>query len=239
VTISIIIPSFNQQEFLADAIESTLSQTRKPDEIIVINDGSTDHSFELAKGYETQGVKVIDQVNKGLAAARNTGLMNATSDYILPLDADDILAENCVEEILKRAEATDADIIAPSFKTFGVSNQLVILAENLLVKDFVVANRIAYFSAYKRLKAIAIGGYQTRLDNQFRDEQGKLKGGYEDLHFWMDLLKRGATLSVIQEPLVLYRTRPNTMIAEAQAHHDTLMQQIIKDHQVVYQEAQN
>src|SRR3990167_3565180 len=112
--ISVIIPCYNMQEFLSDSIESVLTQTVKPHEILIIDDGSTDNSLVIAKSYEAQGVKVISQVNKGLASARNTGLMNATGDYILPLDSDDMFLDTCIEKITKVIEETNADIIAPS-----------------------------------------------------------------------------------------------------------------------------
>ena len=101
IKISICIASYNQQEFLSDSIESCLTQTVKPHEILICNDGSTDHSLAIAKSYEIQGVKVIDQVNKGLPATRNTLLMNAIGDYILYLDSDDMLMETCIEKIIK------------------------------------------------------------------------------------------------------------------------------------------
>lgn len=217
-TLGIIIPSYQQKSFLCYAIESALDQTVKAP-IVVVDDGSTDGSVDIAKSYESQGVRVISQVNKGLSSARNTGLMNLTTDYVLPLDADDILMENCVERILQTTEQTQADIVAPSFKCFGVINEVVILDSNLTTESFVTANRIGYFSAYRRDKAIAIGGYSPRM-----------VWGYEDLHFWVDLLKRGATIVTIPEPLVLYRTKFNSMITVAQAHHDELMAQIYKDH---------
>jgi len=223
MTLSIIIPSYNQEPYLADAIESALAQTTPAKEIIVIDDGSTDNSLAIARSYEDR-VKVISQVNKGLASARNTGIMNTNADYILPLDADDMLMENCVERIMEEAEKTEADIIAPSFKTFGLANQEVILQGGLIAKSFVYANRIGYFSAFRKDKAIVIGGYSP-----------KMVWGYEDLHFWIDLLKRGATVAVIQEPLVLYRVKDNSMIHIAQNHHEELMTQIMRDHQEVYE----
>ena len=91
--ISIIIPCYNQAEYLPQAIESALNQKTGEDfEVIVVNDGSTDNSLEIAKSYK--GIKVISQVNKGLSSARNTGIMNAIGDYILFLDADDNFYED-------------------------------------------------------------------------------------------------------------------------------------------------
>lgn len=223
--ISIIIPCYGQAQYLPNAIESALNQTVKAHEIIVVNDGSKDGSLEIAKSYENKGIKVIDQVNKGLASARNTGIMNSTGDYILPLDADDMLVETAIEEITKRIEETEADIVAPSFKCYGLSNETIILnGDGLIAKSFIYANRLGYFSAYKRSKALEIGGYSP-----------KMVEGYEDLHFWIDMFKRGASISVIQKPLVLYQVKANSMIHEAQANHDKLMAQIYKDHQAVYE----
>src|SRR5690554_5285445 len=97
--VTIGIPLYNQQDYVADAIESALSQTT-PCEIIVVNDGSTDKSLEVAQRYEKDGVKIINQVNKGLPSARNTVIMNMTGEFLMPLDADDILNDNCVEKLL-------------------------------------------------------------------------------------------------------------------------------------------
>lgn len=216
-TISVIIPSYNQQEYLNDAIESVLSQTIKPHEIILIDDGSTDHSLEIAKKYEPE-IKVISQVNKGLPSARNTGIMNATGDYVLPLDADDVALENWIERISQTIEQTNADIVSPSFKAFGVNNGKVILMSNPTIDDFKLANRIAYCSAVKREVLLEVGGYSPRMIF-----------GYEDLHLWFDLLKRGKIIITIPEVLWLYRTKEVSMMNDSLAHHEELLQQIAKD----------
>lgn len=213
IKIDIGIASYDQQDFLPDAIESALNQTVKCD-VILCNDGSTDNSLEIARKYP---IKVIDQVNKGLSSARNTILMNATGDYILFLDADDILMPNCIEVMQKAIKETGADIIAPSFKNFGMLNNEIIL-DNPKLEDFMTGNRIGYFSAIRKSKLLECGGYSPRMT-----------WGYEDYALWHDLLKRGAVLKTLKEVLVLYRTKPNSMLATAQQHHDELIAQINKD----------
>ena len=215
--VSIIIPSYNQAQYLPEAIESALNQT-VPCEIIVIDDGSTDNSLQIAKSYEYKGVIVVSQVNKGLASARNTGIMWATGDYILPLDADDILLPNCVERIIKIAETSKSDIIAPSFHTFGTSQEQVIIMSNPTIADFRIANRIGYFSAVKKQAFLDVGGYSPRMAE-----------GYEDYHLWFNLLTRGKTITTIPEALVLYRTKEHSMIKSAVKYHAKLMGQIFKD----------
>lgn len=217
---TIVIASYNQQDFLSDAIESALNQTQGVNEVIVVDDGSTDHSLEIAKKYGKDGVKVISQVNKGLASARNTGIMNSYLEWILLLDADDILLENVVEkteEVIK--ENPEADIIAPSFKTFGTSNQEVILMDNPTLEDFKTGNKIGYCAAIRKSKLLEVGGYSPRMQE-----------GYEDLALWADLLSRGAKIVTIPEVLWLYRTKEKSMWKDITPEiHKKLLAQINKD----------
>mgnify|MGYP001570963916 CR=1 FL=1 len=213
--ISICIPCWNQAKYLPEAIESVLAQTVKPYEIIVISDGSPDETRYVARSYD---VKYIETTNRGLASARNTGIMNMTGDYFYPLDADDKMLPNCIERVSQVIEGTDADIVAPSFRCFGVNNDEVILTPNPTIEDFKVANRIGYFSAIKKEALLEVGGYSTRMI-----------WGYEDYHLWFNLLRAGKNLVTIPDILIMYRTKEQSMIHDAQKHHSELMTQIYKD----------
>jgi len=216
--ISIIIPSYNQGEYLATCIESALDQALKPHEIIVVDDGSTDLSLAIAEQYTAKGVKVISQVNKGLPSARNTGIMNSTGDYILPLDADDILLDDCIEVVTEKIIETGADVVGISFKTFGVENVEVILIDKPSLDSMKEGNKLAYCSAIKKQALLDVGGYSPRMI-----------WGYEDFHLWFNLLVRGYSFETIQQPLFLYRTKRESMLTVAQQHHQELMEQINKD----------
>lgn len=85
---SVIIAVYNGERFLAQALESALDQTHRPTEVIVVDDGSTDRSGEIARSFEE--VRCIHQENQGVAAARNTALAAARGEFITFLDADDI-----------------------------------------------------------------------------------------------------------------------------------------------------
>lgn len=87
-TVAVVIAVFNGEDFLAEALESVRAQTRPVDEVIVVDDGSTDRSAEIARG--VPGVVVVQQENGGPAAARNRGIALARSDYLAMLDADDL-----------------------------------------------------------------------------------------------------------------------------------------------------
>ena len=90
--VSVIIPVYNCERFLAEAIESALAQTYRPLEIIVVDDGSTDQSADIARSYEE--VRYIYQSNQGLAVTRNRGLAIAQGEFISFLDSDDLWLPN-------------------------------------------------------------------------------------------------------------------------------------------------
>lgn len=216
--ISIVIASYNQAKWLPEAIESALNQTVYC-EVLVIDDGSTDNSLEIARNYK---VRVISQVNKGLSSARNAGVMNASGEYVLFLDADDILQPQCAEKILNVTKETKAEVVAPSFKEFGIRDTELILMSNPTIEDFKTGNRVGYCSAVKTSLLKEIGGYSPRMTT-----------GYEDLHLWFNLLSRGAKIVTIPEVLWLYRTKEVSMITESLKHHEELMAQIHKDFPIV------
>lgn len=101
-TVSVIIPVYNAANYLRESIESVLCQTYSDLEIIIVNDGSTDNSLEIAESYQNDSrVKIISSKNKGAATARNIGIRNSNGAYFQFLDADDILPSNKIEEQMK------------------------------------------------------------------------------------------------------------------------------------------
>lgn len=214
--VTIAIPCWNQSQYLPEAIESALGQTYKNIEVIVVNDGSPDNTEEVAKNYP---VKVINQVNKGLSSARNTALMNATGDYFIPLDADDILLPNAVEKLLCIAQESNADSVVPSIHCFGYAEQDVILMPYPKLDDFKEGNRLVYCQLFKTEVLKEIGGYSSRMDK-----------GWEDLHLTYNLLLQGKNIVTTQEILLLYRTKKESMWTEARDKYgEQLWSQIIKD----------
>lgn len=122
MSISVIIPVFNGEKFIAEAIDSVLAQTYKADEIIVIDDGSSDRSAEIIMSYASQ-VKYIYQANSGVSAARNNAIKLAQGEYIAFLDHDDVYLPDKLENAVKQFMANrHADIIAGTWKYF-IANQ--------------------------------------------------------------------------------------------------------------------
>ena len=96
--ISIIVPVYNVEAYLPQCLDSLINQTYQDLEIICVNDGSTDGSLEILQKYQSKDkrIKVVSQKNQGLSGARNTGISQATGEWIMFVDSDDYLLKDCV-----------------------------------------------------------------------------------------------------------------------------------------------
>lgn len=113
--VSILIPAYNAQPWIAESIRSALGQTWPNKEVIVVDDGSTDRTLQIARQFETKGVRVVTQPNQGAAAARNTAFSLSSGDYIQWLDADDLLSPHKVTHQMEQADqAKDRRILFSS-----------------------------------------------------------------------------------------------------------------------------
>ena len=103
-TVSVVVPTFNRDKFIKKSVTSVLRQTKKPDEIIVVDDGSTDQTWELLKqlgfsksSYNDPPLRYIYQKNRGVSAARNVGIKASKYNFIALLDSDDVWLETKLE----------------------------------------------------------------------------------------------------------------------------------------------
>jgi glycosyltransferase involved in cell wall biosynthesis len=96
--VSVVIPCFNCEKLLLSTLESVQNQSYPNIEIIVVDDGSSDSTLEIANQFSGRDIKVIPQLNRGACAARNLGLSISTGEYIMFLDADDIISKNKIKE---------------------------------------------------------------------------------------------------------------------------------------------
>ena len=112
LTLSVVLPVYNVDQWLDECLESLLVQTRPADEIIVIDDGSTDSSPDILEKYTNKypQIKVFSQENAGLSVARNNGLKHVSSDYLVFIDSDDFVSPNMFEHLLELLEDGKLDI---------------------------------------------------------------------------------------------------------------------------------
>lgn len=125
--ISIIVPVYNAERYLRQCIESILEQTYKDFELILIDDGSNDGSYNICKEYESvdDRIRLIHENNKGSAEARNVGLKQAKGDYLMFLDADDWIDRDHIGNLVNLAKVKDATIVISSYYCFNGRNVYV------------------------------------------------------------------------------------------------------------------
>lgn len=215
--VSVVITSYNYKQYIGEAIDSVCAQTYPPEEIIVVDDGSTDGTKEYLMdryGYrdpKTEGfiknLKFISQSNQGVAAARNNGIQAATQPFVMCLDADDRLAPTYVEQCRKKL-LTDKGIgiVYTGLVFFNDTTppnpkqvQLTPFDFNLQVKGGIVPSTcIPCAAMFRKSMWERAGGYKQRY------------APAEDTEFWVRGMMTGYTVDVAsKEGLFYYRGHPN------------------------------
>jgi glycosyltransferase involved in cell wall biosynthesis len=173
---SVVIPLYNKEDFIKDTIKSVLNQTFKDFELIIVDDGSTDESFQIVSRIKDKRINLIKQENKGVSIARNVGVEYAKSKYIALLDADDLWYENHLYELKKQIVLfPEAGLYCNNYEVFynkNVSRKATFNFQHgancLIIKDFFKAsiiNSVAWTSAvgFSKQKFISIGKFNTNF----------------------------------------------------------------------------
>ena len=200
--ISVIVPCHNQGIYLKETIQSALASTYRPLEIIIINDGSTDHSLELAKELEAQHpeVRVLDQANAGVTKARNVGIAAANGEYILPLDGDDLISATYIEKGLGvLSTRSEVKVVYCQAEKFSATARKPWKLKPFSLQQLAKDNMIFVSALFRTADALAVGGFSE--DMQL---------GREDWEFWIKLLKNGGEVVQLPEVGFFYRLTPTS-----------------------------
>ncbi len=225
--VTVVIPCFNDGQFINEAIQSVLNQTLKPDQIIVVDDGSDKTTKAILETIKHDDVKVVYQSNQGVSVARNIGINLAKTDYILTLDADDVFEPTFIEKAINIIESdTVIAVVGCYYKDF-IGNKINPKINKPLggkLTDFLVQNNGIASCLFRKTAWEAVSGYNESMLN-----------GYEDWEFWINILKEGKSMHIIEEPLFKYRTKKNSRDKNAIKFHDyTLREYIFNKHKNVY-----
>jgi glycosyltransferase involved in cell wall biosynthesis len=200
--VSIIVPCYNQAQYLDEALQSVLDQAYTNWECIIVNDGSPDNTEQVAKKWleKDSRFKYVYQENKGLSSARNSGIGQATGEFILPLDADDKIAPNYIKlAVFTFEEDGSLKVVYSKAGKFGDENRLWILAP-FSIYDLCRYNMIFCSALYRREDWKRVGGYDVNMIY-----------GLEDWEFWIAILKNGGGVKCLEEIGFYYRIKLNSM----------------------------
>lgn len=213
--ISIIVPVYNVSSYLEECIDSILAQTYRKLEIILINDGSTDNSGEICERYSKKDKRIIiiQQPNKGLSAARNSGLDVASGDYISFVDSDDYIHERYIELLWQCAREQKSNYVIGSYeKVAEKGKRTVAYREDVTVQRYGRKETMLAMLYRKKLSMYAHGKlYKRELYDNIRFPEGKI---YEDIPTTWKIVQRVSDTIYIDFPLYYYRQRPDSIVKE-------------------------
>jgi glycosyltransferase involved in cell wall biosynthesis len=223
--VSVIIPCYNQGQWVQEAIDSVLAQTRSDFEIVVVNDGSTDRMTNtLLEQYQHPLIKVISTSNQGLAVARNNGIAASSGKYILPLDADDRILPKYLELASGILDShAEIGIVYCYGELFG-EREGRITARDFSLPVMMVSNLIFCSAMFRRSSWEATSGYRKEMIY-----------GCEDWDLWLSLIEMGCLVHRIPETLFQYRIRENSMNIDMDKDRKLEMFRLIqKNHPLLY-----
>ena len=209
--ISVVIPAYNAAHFLPRCLSSVFAQTLQPSEVIVVDDGSTDDSAEIARKL---GARVVSRPNGGLSAARNTGVRSASNEWVALLDADDLWSP---DKLRAQADLVQADtvLVYTGIRIFGDEGVRTIrpgASPAEARKMLRYRNPITPSTVLAKREALARNG-------GFREDIRAC----EDWEMWVRLQRLG-NFAAVTEPLTDYYVGPSTMSADPKRMLDAVEQ---------------
>lgn len=226
-----VITSFNQRDMIEEAVRSLWLQTTPPSKIIIVDDGSTDPvSLEVLEKLAifTESpvpVTVVYQSNGGVSSARNTGIRETQTPFVLVLDGDDQLEPTYIEQVSTLLRKNASMVAASSWiHTFGVLEAIVRPTGGGLTA-FLPRNACPATHILRREAWARCGGYDETM-----------RTGFEDWEFFLHILETGsnASIGIVEQPLLNYRTAPASANVQSMTKRLKLMEYIIEKHSDTY-----
>ncbi|MFV0175486.1 glycosyltransferase family 2 protein [Empedobacter falsenii] len=198
--ISVIVPCYNQSIYMDECLQSVLDQTYQNWECIMVNDGSPDHTEEVALQWTEKDTRFIylKKENGGLSSARNAGIEIAKGEWILPLDCDDKIGSQYLELASAQFDK-DYTIIYCEAEFFGDKEGKMELPD-FSFEEFAIKNLIFCTAFFKKDNWINVNGYDEKIVN-----------GYEDWEFWISILNVNSKCYKIPSINFYYRAKENSM----------------------------
>ena len=226
--ISVVVPIYGVEAYIADCARSLLSQSWADAEFVFVNDGTPDRSMEVLadvlEEYPGREVVIVNQENRGLPQARKAGIAKATGDYIMHVDSDDWLAPGALEKLARKAKETDADVIHYYVKKVRANGSSHISKDKDYRDPQKYAREIVRFHSHGFVcnKLMKRSLYQREI---FYPRYNM----HEDMVLSCQLLAGAKSLVLIKEPLYLYRrdnpvsaTRVKTSVRRGQSARNFL-----------------
>ncbi|EIA10420.1 glycosyltransferase family 2 protein [Flavobacterium frigoris] len=226
--VTVVIPCFNDGNFIQETVNSVFKQTFQDFQVIIVDDGSNESTKEVLKALKNDRVNIITQNNRGPSSARNTGMKNANSEYILIIDSDDTFEVSFLEKAITILNENSDIGAVSSHCTVFINNDEVISEHRPKgggISDFLFDNNSVSFALIRKKTWEEVGGYDEKMIN-----------GFEDWEFWIALTKKEWKVGMIPELLFNYRIKDeNSVNQNAKLNYrESNLNYIYKKHHDVY-----
>jgi len=232
--VSIIIPAYNQEKYISQCLDSVIRQSISDWECIVVNDGSKDNTQKNALAYAEKNpkIRIFDQSNQGLSAARNKGLREAKGDYIQFLDSDDAIKENKLKLQLDLLTQTTTLALSYTDYYYSVENNLNIPFPRLCLPPiFRSTNHLNNLIAHWENKMsipIHCFLFDAKIFKKYNLSFDEHLPNHEDWDFLISLLRLNPKIFYIDQKLAIYRLRESSMVSNRSSMKTGFLQAIRK-----------
>lgn len=206
--ISVIIPVYNVEKYLVQCLNSVIYQTFKDIEILCINDGSTDNSLTILEQYARKDsrIKIISKKNQGLGAARNTGILYASGDYLYFLDSDDWLDFTCLEKLYNKIIENNSDVCVMGTNSFIEETQQIYVNDYYNANLYELDENLFFTRSEAFLKLYKHSYFKKHLKSYPE------KIWYEDVLVSIKGYLLTTRITILRENLYYYRVRSNSIM---------------------------
>ena len=213
IDLSVIIPVYNVEKYLPHCLESVLIQADNNIEVIAINDGSIDKSPEILDQYATQypSLKIINQPNQGVSAARQKGITVAHGKYILFLDADDFLEASSLSILYKKAIEADADMVLMDYYTYNPDDQKKTYIQQISIHQYSQASLLKQMFCAERAWAVLSYIAKKELHETIKYNLVSDLSIGEDAVYTTQIVLAAHKITSINKPLINYVSRPDSV----------------------------
>jgi glycosyltransferase involved in cell wall biosynthesis len=226
--LAVVVPCYNYGAFLQEAVGSVVAARRDDLELVIVDDGSTDpHTQREVERLAREGFHVIRQENRGLAATRDVGIRATTADYILPLDADNLIRPVFIERALAILDARPATgVVYGDAQNFGARSDRWVTGPfdraRLMRWNYIDACAVLRRTVWEQN-----AGYDGTMPVQ----------GLEDWDMWLGAMTRGWEFAYVPEIFFDYRVKQESMIVTSRKRTRAIEEFIARKHAILFREA--
>ena len=219
--ISVVMICYNHEKYIDEAVRSILSQTYTDFELIIVDDGSTDDTFEIIQGYDDPRIIALTQENSGPSIALNTGIMKSAGEYIAIMSGDDLSLPQRLEVQLRQIEEENADMVFSLPEIIGENSEVLgqEARSGFFGREFDSTPDLykSLFYSGNFLCAPSCFCRQSTIKKVGRFRRGLIQ--LQDFDYWIRACKKNLVIKLYEKPVIQYRSSQGSLTKPSNIRH--------------------